>query len=100
VSGEREQAFIVWLVDVLHYPYDVAFDNAPPPVDHGRLADYWNESDGWGLTSEEARAAVYEEAGLCSCGCLPAMHVGEIGCPCALPGEPPCVPSTSEGEGA
>lgn len=27
----------------------------------------------------------------CRCGCPPSMHVGEIGCPCALPGDPPCV---------
>lgn len=26
----------------------------------------------------------------CSCGCSRDMHVGEIGCPCGLPDEPPC----------
>ena len=29
--------------------------------------------------------------GHCRCGCSLDMHVGDIGCPCALPGEPPCV---------
>lgn len=26
---------------------------------------------------------------LCACGCPPSMHVGDIGCACALPGEAP-----------
>ena len=30
----------------------------------------------------------------CPCGCPAEMHIGEIGCPCALPGEPPCNPTT------
>lgn len=29
----------------------------------------------------------------CACGCTRDMHIWEIGCPCALPGEPPCDPS-------
>lgn len=29
--------------------------------------------------------------GRCACGCSPEMHVGEIGCPCGLPDERPCV---------
>lgn len=58
-----EQAVIAWLVETLHYPFDFSFDR-PPPVDHGKLADYWNVSDNWQVTSEEARSCVYEEAGL------------------------------------
>lgn len=27
---------------------------------------------------------------VCPCGCPAAMHIGEIGCPCALPGEGAC----------
>jgi SLOG family YspA-like protein len=26
----------------------------------------------------------------CRCGCPADMHIGEIGCPCGLPDEPPC----------
>lgn len=61
--AEAELRFIKWLADVLHYPFDFAFDT-PPPVDHDRLADYLNESDGWNVTPIEARAMVWEEAGL------------------------------------
>lgn len=62
-SVDIEGAFIVWLVETLHYPFDFSF-STPPPVDHGRLADYWNESDGWKVTPEEARSVVHEEAGI------------------------------------
>lgn len=58
-----EEAFIVWLVETVRYPFDMSFD-PPPPVDHDRLADYWNEHDGWGITAEEARACIREEAAL------------------------------------
>jgi hypothetical protein len=60
---DAERAFIVWLVETLHYPFDCSFDT-PPPVDHDRLADYWNEHDGWAISAEEARACVRVEAGL------------------------------------
>lgn len=29
----------------------------------------------------------------CTCGCPEAAHIGEIGCPCGLPDEPPCTPA-------
>jgi hypothetical protein len=35
------------------------------------------------------------EQARCACGCPPDMHVGEIGCPCGLPDEPPCTPMES-----
>ena len=28
----------------------------------------------------------------CPCGCPTEAHIGEIGCACGLPGEPPCAP--------
>lgn len=55
---------IVWLVETLHYPFDFAFPDAPPPVDHDALADYWNAWDGWEATPDEARSVIREEAGL------------------------------------
>jgi hypothetical protein len=61
VTTERE--VIKWLVEVLHYPFDVTYDT-PPPVDLDALADHWNEWDGWGVAPEEARACVREEAGV------------------------------------
>ena len=60
---EHEQAFIAWLVETVHYPFDFSF-STPPPVDHDKLADHWNEWDGWKITPEEARTVVYEEAGM------------------------------------
>lgn len=85
-----EDAFIAWLVDTLHYPFDCSFPASPPPVDHGRLADYWSVTDGWDIPAHEARATVFDEAGLCSCGCSRAVHIGEIGCPCGLPDDAHC----------
>lgn len=29
----------------------------------------------------------------CPCGCSRDQHIGEIGCPCGLPDEPPCSPT-------
>jgi hypothetical protein len=54
---------IKWLVEVLHYPFDVSYEN-PPPIDHDELARYWNEWDDWGVTDDEAIATVREESGL------------------------------------
>ena len=63
----KEYDFIKWLVETLGYPFDMTFD-PPPPVDHDRLADYWNEWDNWGVSAEEARAVVRFEAGLSAGG--------------------------------
>lgn len=60
--GETD-AWIKWLVEVLHYPFDMRFD-PPPPVNLDQLADYWNEWDQWGITPQEARAFVRQEAGV------------------------------------
>ena len=62
-TQSTEQAFIVWLVETLNYPFDTYFDT-PPPVDHDRLADYWNEWDKWGISAEDARLMIRSEAGL------------------------------------
>lgn len=58
-----EERFILWLVETLHYPYDVKSD-PPPPVDHRALARYWNSWDKWGLSEDEAYASICEEAGI------------------------------------
>lgn len=55
-----EHKFIAWLVDEAHYPFDVTFDT-PPPVDHRDLAAYWNRTDGWGITDEDAYLTVMAE---------------------------------------
>lgn len=34
------------------------------------------------------------EIARCPCGCDPDMHIGDIGCPCGLPDEPPCATPT------
>lgn len=60
---ESEQKFIKWLVEVLHYPYDLTFD-PPAPVDTRALAAHWNRWDDWGLTDDEAYVAVCEELGV------------------------------------
>lgn len=39
---------------------------------------------------EAARALTAALGAPCPCGCPRDSHIGEIGCPCALPGEPPC----------
>jgi hypothetical protein len=39
-------------------------------------------------------------AALCRCGCPEYAHIGEIGCSCGLPDEPPCAADTTDGGGA
>ena len=45
--------------------------------------------------AQVAPSRVLEE---CPCGCPADMHIGEIGCPCALPGDPPCATRVPGGE--
>lgn len=35
----------------------------------------------------------------CLCGCPRDMHIGEVGCPCGLPDEPPCSPADNASTG-
>lgn len=62
-----------------------------------RLERMEDEGGPQGLTHIVNRIVLERLAALtqCPCGCSADMHIGEIGCPCALPGEPPCTPSTS-----
>lgn len=53
---------VKWLVEVLHYPFDMTF-KIPPPVDIDAIADYWKKWEGWDdVSTEDARALVREEA--------------------------------------
>jgi hypothetical protein len=63
VTDPRGDTVIAWLVEVLHYPFDVSYEN-PPPVDHDELARHWNKWDDWGVTDDEAIATVREQAGI------------------------------------
>lgn len=58
------EPMIKWLVEVLHYPFDLYFDT-PPPVDHAAIAAHWKAWDGWDdVSQEDALNCVLEEAGL------------------------------------
>ena len=61
--AEERAKFIDWLIETVHYPFDVTYD-VPPPIDIDALADRWNEVDGWHVSAEEARACVREEAAI------------------------------------
>lgn len=54
-----------------------------------------SEPDDLTLEQRFVRAIFGEEATICRCGCPADAHVGEIGCPCGLPGEPPCSPEVA-----
>lgn len=61
-----EDEMIKWLVETLHYPFDLSF-SPPPPVDHRILAAYWKDWDGWDDVSlDDAELFVLDEAGLLS----------------------------------
>ena len=59
-ADERERDFVKWLVETLHFPFDVSFDT-PPPVNPAHIAAYWSKWENWGISSEEALQMIREE---------------------------------------
>src|SRR5690606_19736523 len=49
-------------------------------------------------SNSEGRKRKAEKAATCRCGCLSEVHVGEIGCACGLPDEPPCTPAEPDAD--
>ena len=55
--------FVKWLVEVLHFPFDMTF-HTPPPVDPEELALYWKEWDDWtDVANEDAISLIEIEGG-------------------------------------
>ena len=52
--------FAKWLVETIHFPFDVSFDT-PPPVNPAHIAAHWSKWENWGISSEEALQMVREE---------------------------------------
>jgi hypothetical protein len=89
-----------WIAEGVGYPVEAKMPDHPMPrslwealVDHIH-ADETGRWHGGQLTRQETASWLADEAGrMCPCGCPENMHIGEIGCPCALPDEPPCNPA-------